>query len=109
MRKAGHGWPAAASQAWMPAEPRSILRPGRRRFRSQRHQLLLYMRCDACTEAKRHMSTDIELSRIRLILCAFVKQPFPSTRRIDPRSEEHTSELQSLMRISYHVFCLQQK
>src|SRR3546814_6852418 len=25
------------------------------------------------------------------------------------RSEEHTSELQSLMRISYDVFCLQQK
>src|SRR3546814_7504075 len=27
----------------------------------------------------------------------------------DPRSEEHTSELQSLMRISYAVFCLKQK
>src|SRR3546814_1807859 len=26
--------------------------------------------------------------------------------RIDLRSEEHTSELQSLMRISYAVFCL---
>src|SRR3546814_3259711 len=26
-----------------------------------------------------------------------------------PRSEEHTSELQSLMRISYAVFCFQQK
>src|SRR3546814_2171177 len=26
-----------------------------------------------------------------------------------PRSEEHTSELQSLMRLSYAVFCLQQK
>src|SRR3546814_3537872 len=33
-------------------------------------------------------------------------------RRIDfakARSEEHTSELQSLMRISYAVFCLKQK
>src|SRR3546814_1551552 len=28
---------------------------------------------------------------------------------IDQRSEEHTSELQSLMRISYAVFCLKQK
>src|SRR3546814_12176793 len=28
---------------------------------------------------------------------------------VDDRSEEHTSELQSLMRISYAVFCLQQK
>src|SRR3546814_1282797 len=29
--------------------------------------------------------------------------------RFDPRSEEHTSELQSLMRISYAVFCLKKK
>src|SRR3546814_4664167 len=29
--------------------------------------------------------------------------------RIDRRSEEHTSELQSLMRISYAVFCLKKK
>src|SRR3546814_2418070 len=31
----------------------------------------------------------------------------PPVRR--PRSEEHTSELQSLMRISYAVFCLKKK
>src|SRR3546814_4429112 len=31
------------------------------------------------------------------------------TIRLAPRSEEHTSELQSLMRISYAVFCLKQK
>src|SRR3546814_8288109 len=29
--------------------------------------------------------------------------------KIDARSEEHTSELQSLMRISYAVFCLKKK
>src|SRR3546814_1962881 len=29
-----------------------------------------------------------------------------AARRSRPRSEEHTSELQSLMRISYAVFCL---
>src|SRR3546814_10724335 len=29
--------------------------------------------------------------------------------RTDQRSEEHTSELQSLMRISYAVFCLKKK
>src|SRR3546814_8331707 len=28
---------------------------------------------------------------------------------VDNRSEEHTSELQSLMRISYAVFCLKKK
>src|SRR3546814_8391916 len=30
-------------------------------------------------------------------------------RVLDARSEEHTSELQSLMRISYAVFCLKKK
>src|SRR3546814_8986143 len=30
-------------------------------------------------------------------------------RQSFPRSEEHTSELQSLMRISYAVFCLKKK
>src|SRR3546814_9613141 len=30
-------------------------------------------------------------------------------RRLDRRSEEHTSELQSLMRTSYAVFCLKKK
>src|SRR3546814_1807136 len=42
---------------------------------------------------------------------------FPSDGGVDPhprrprrgRSEEHTSELQSLMRISYAVFCLKKK
>src|SRR3546814_9503243 len=34
----------------------------------------------------------------------FSTQPMPI-----PRSEEHTSELQSLMRISYAVFCLKKK
>src|SRR3546814_6310303 len=33
----------------------------------------------------------------------------PHGWRIDMRSEEHTSELQSLMRISYAVFCLKKK
>src|SRR3546814_2532211 len=33
----------------------------------------------------------------------------PEERRDLRRSEEHTSELQSLMRISYAVFCLKKK
>src|SRR3546814_4174088 len=33
----------------------------------------------------------------------------PVLRRQTTRSEEHTSELQSLMRISYAVFCLKKK
>src|SRR3546814_1911611 len=33
----------------------------------------------------------------------------PAVAQLEPRSEEHTSELQSLMRISYAVFCLKKK
>src|SRR3546814_8460895 len=33
----------------------------------------------------------------------------PGLRALRTRSEEHTSELQSLMRISYAVFCLKKK
>src|SRR3546814_10336831 len=35
--------------------------------------------------------------------------PEESSTPLHTRSEEHTSELQSLMRISYAVFCLQKK
>src|SRR3546814_9923875 len=37
------------------------------------------------------------------------QSPFFLCREFEERSEEHTSELQSLMRISYAVFCLKQK
>src|SRR3546814_4136759 len=37
------------------------------------------------------------------------RRGFRSRRRSSARSEEHTSELQSLMRISYAVFCLKKK
>src|SRR3546814_4807293 len=33
----------------------------------------------------------------------------PGRTEVDARSEEHTSELQSLMRISYAVFCLKKQ
>src|SRR3546814_9003771 len=38
-----------------------------------------------------------------------IGQRLAVTQRTHLRSEEHTSELQSLMRISYAVSCLQQK
>src|SRR3546814_3827631 len=44
--------------------------------------------------------------------CRRPKPPVISWRAVpapEPRSEEHTSELQSLMRISYAVFCLKKK
>src|SRR3546814_1851760 len=55
---------------------------------------------------------DIALRDFGLLLAALtlarLSTAFPSgaTRDRQPRSEEHTSELQSLMRISYAVFCL---
>src|SRR3546814_369095 len=39
----------------------------------------------------------------------FTNRPGPRILALTPRSEEHTSELQSLMRISYAVFCLKKK
>src|SRR3546814_7187182 len=39
----------------------------------------------------------------------FRHYPGPTQTRFYERSEEHTSELQSLMRISYAVFCLKKK
>src|SRR3546814_1404486 len=38
-----------------------------------------------------------------------VDEPGQAGQSGDDRSEEHTSELQSLMRISYAVFCLKKK
>src|SRR3546814_10670303 len=49
------------------------------------------------------------LPRIRRDPCGYTAIPPGRRRRPVPRSEEHTSELQSLMRISYAVFCLKQK
>src|SRR3546814_9049385 len=63
------------------------------------------------------IQTDREIETMRLraahkdqIVAADSKADFQiiPPPRVD-RSEEHTSELQSLMRISYAVFCLKQK
>src|SRR3546814_2939309 len=50
--------------------------------------------CEAWWRGTRGVSCPLCVTRLR---------PCP------PRSEEHTSELQSLMRISYAVFCLKKK
>src|SRR3546814_7641978 len=39
----------------------------------------------------------------------FAEMDLASVKAVKSRSEEHTSELQSLMRISYAVFCLKKK
>src|SRR3546814_10838549 len=57
---------------------------------------------------------DLPAFRIRLIQPCDHEQIAPRMTQATPReragrSEEHTSELQSLMRISYAVFCLKKK
>src|SRR3546814_7259713 len=50
------------------------------------------------------------LLQSRKIESGQAREAIHTTRqRIHTRSEEHTSELQSLMRISYAVFCLKKK
>src|SRR3546814_6818236 len=51
------------------------------------------------------------LADLVIYQCYAVEEPIDIAIRADrqKRSEEHTSELQSLMRISYAVFCLKKK
>src|SRR3546814_1593513 len=49
------------------------------------------------------------LLRIAEFLFSLAGSDLDREGRLPPRSEEHTSELQSLMRISYAVFCLKKK
>src|SRR3546814_4427295 len=54
------------------------------------------------------LGTNVERIRIDSPIECARSQEFARTF-IPKRSEEHTSELQSLMRISYAVFCLKKK
>src|SRR3546814_580644 len=59
--------------------------------------------------ARRHEAEDLDAAKWHAAMDA---KFFPYVHVQDavlPRSEEHTSELQSLMRISYAVFCLQKQ
>src|SRR3546814_1419941 len=58
-------------------------------------------------DPRRRLQEDArEHERHLLVLTEFA---LPALGHIEQRSEEHTSELQSLMRISYAVFCLKKK
>src|SRR3546814_6524089 len=50
--------------------------------------------------------TEITPYSNRHFLADFITPQIRANIDLDARSEEHTSELQSLMRISYAVFCL---
>src|SRR3546814_4455680 len=77
---------AAGRRTALPADQRRRVAGGRRR-RARDHR---DRQCD-------------EEGQVRALLAS------PCRRRQRCRSEEHTSELQSLMRISYAVFCLKKK
>src|SRR3546814_5467159 len=50
-----------------------------------------------------------ERARLGRLAAESIGVPLSDDDPETPRSEEHTSELQSLMRISYAVFCLKKK
>src|SRR3546814_4654985 len=51
----------------------------------------------------------LDLPAAAVEIADHVAHEFLRGNNLDLRSEEHTSELQSLMRISYAVFCLKKK
>src|SRR3546814_6477967 len=57
----------------------------------------------------RHLGPHVRLQRQRDALAAARRREGRAPEGQAARSEEHTSELQSLMRISYAVFCLKKK
>src|SRR3546814_8856895 len=77
------------------------------RLRAGEHVALVYRDGIAVQRAEARLSDGLEPNPAchapSLVHCpAFLCPP-------EARSEEHTSELQSLMRISYAVFCLQKR
>src|SRR3546814_7250361 len=61
-------------------------------------------------EARRRGADPFRLLRLKTLKLAVKERLAALTlRSLRRRSEEHTSELQSLMRISYAVFCLKKK
>src|SRR3546814_9376313 len=57
----------------------------------------------------RFADIDLQLAAGRGRVIVFIEQIVHVQLQRGLRSEEHTSELQSLMRISYAVFCLKKK
>src|SRR3546814_10539362 len=76
-----------------------------------RHSAEIALRCAAYLEEKlAKAATEVRRNAAREALEDYRRAVFPNYEvAINLRSEEHTSELQSLMRTSYAVFCLQNK
>src|SRR3546814_8451178 len=84
--------------------PRNVLGPGLWRFLEEEPN-------SAFAEAHKGIYASLRVDRRALELgnVLLVTSSAPNESKSVFRSEEHTSELQSLMRISYAVFCLKKK
>src|SRR3546814_6883022 len=94
-------FPAKGSEPWL---GRTLRHPLHGRL-GRRHDVRERLRCRTCGgRARREISGSPGDPHHALV-------PGKGRTRsgVPARSEEHTSELQSLMRISYAVFCLQKK
>src|SRR3546814_5863343 len=82
-------------------------------FRAGFEDLLEVQQLRAAVDQRHHVDAEHRL-HLRLLV-EVVEHHLGRVAALDqggahqPRSEEHTSELQSLMRISYAVFCLKKK
>src|SRR3546814_5407597 len=89
-------WPCHPCRAAPRSEMRHLQAP-RRHIRASRFRVV-----HAAPTAR-------SLRNSALLTPVCVRPDAPMTTPARARSEEHTSELQSLMRISYAVFCLKKK
>src|SRR3546814_4522291 len=87
---------AAAAKSGAIAQDEAFSEARLAALRAEGRPVFLYFTADWCLTCKANAAAAIDRAEVR---DAFARQ----------RSEEHTSELQSLMRISYAVFCLNKK
>src|SRR3546814_1376630 len=90
-------------------DPRGEFRAQRDRFAAAVLERIHFLRHHVGRLAQRTGEHRGRLDHRHLDPLEAVQPAHPLERLDDVRSEEHTSELQSLMRISYAVFCLKKK
>src|SRR3546814_8600567 len=72
-------------------------------LQGEQYRFMVGIRNPLLYEYRKDLGTYLQFAAIALVAQWLI------ARAATSRSEEHTSELQSLMRISYAVFCLQKK
>src|SRR3546814_7797755 len=101
-------WSSDLCSSDLPAQRQPLLARVQNQFRRAAPQLhhAAAHRGGEATHARARGSSQPDRPRLRLCRSVALLPELPACGR---RSEEHTSELQSLMRISYAVFCLKKK